>query len=128
MMVGLTILWPMEYHAQVTRKFSPIEELKFALRFARVCWFSTFVAVLMFNMLSSVCSLLGVLLCYIGLYPAFVIQQMAEQHLMSQLYLHYLEEGGEPLVRPEVSEDRRPYGDDVDDERPPRARRVDPAD
>ena len=122
--LSLTILWPMEYHAQVTRQFAPLAELRFALRFARLCWFPTFVAVLMFTMFSGVLNLIGLALCYVGAYPAFVIQQMAEQHLMTQLYMLYLEEGGEPLVRPEVLEDRR-Y-DRYPDERPERARRVGP--
>jgi len=115
MLLASTLLWPMEYHAQVTQKFAPIEEFKFAIRVARVCWFSTFVAILMYTMLSSVVSTIGLLLCYIGLYPAFVVQQMAEQHLMTQLYLLYLEEGGEPLLRPEMLDD---------DERPRRAFRA----
>lgn len=128
MMVGMTILWPMEYHAQVTKTFSPIKELAFAYRFARVCWFSTFVAVLMFNMLSGVLNLIGLLLLYIGLYPAYVIQQMAEQHIMTQLYLLYLEEGGEPIELPESIKERR--RDDVfeeeEDQPKKRARRVEP--
>jgi hypothetical protein len=115
LLVATTILWPMEYHAQVTQKFAPIEEFKFAIRFARVCWFSSFVAVLMYSMLGSVVTIIGMLLCYIGLYPAFVVQQMAEQHLMSQLYLLYLEEGGEPIRRPEMLDD---------DEEAPRAFRA----
>ncbi len=125
--LAATFLWPMEYHAQVTRKFALLEELKFAIRFARVCWFTTFVSVLMFTMFSSVVMFLGLLLCYIGMYPAAVIVNMAEQHMLTQLYKHYLEEGGEPLVRPEAIEERGRYDEEYDDEDEPpqRARRVD---
>ncbi len=123
-----TIVWPMEYHAQAMRKFAPLDDFKFAIRFAKVCWMSTFVAVLMHTMLSSIALMIGLLLCYIGIYPAIMIVQMAEQHLMSQLYRLYLEEGGTPIQRP-VIEERRRYDEELDDEAEPpeRARRVDPA-
>ena len=114
LLLATTILWPMEYHAQVTQRFAPLEELRFAIRFARVCWFSTFVAVLMFSMLGSVLMLLGTLIFCVGQYPAGVIYNLAEQHMMTQLYLHYLEEGGEPLRRPEMLDDHS------DDEELPR--------
>ena len=124
-----TIVWPMEYHAQITRKFAPIDDLKFAIRFARVCWMSTFTAVLAHTFLSSVTLMLGMLLCWIGIYPAIVIVQMAEQHMMSQLYRLYLAEGGAPIERPEVIEERSRFDEELDDddEPPQRARRVDPA-
>ena len=122
-----TLVWPMEYHAQITRKFAPLDDFKFALRFARVCWFSTLVAVLMHTMFSFVALFLGMLMLWIGLYPAIVIVQMAEQHLMTQLYLHYLDEGGEPIPRSEFIAESRQDDDDFedDDEPPKRARRVD---
>jgi len=105
LILGTTVLWPMEYHAQMTRRFAPIEELKFAIRFARVCWLSTFVAAIMYYVLFNLTTLVGYMLCIVGIYPAFVIQQMAEQHLMSQLYLLYLEEGGEPIRKHAELED-----------------------
>lgn len=121
-----TLVWPMEYHAQITRKFAPLDDFKFALRFAGVCWLSTLVAVLMHTMFGFVALFLGMLLLWIGIYPAIVIVQMAEQHLMTQLYLHYLDEGGEPISRPEIIPELRLNDDDFDDdERPKRAHRVD---
>lgn len=113
-LLAATILWPMEYHAQMTRTFAPIRELKFALGFARVCWLSTFDAVLMYTMLGGLTMIVGTMLFCIGQYPAAVIVQMAEQHLMSQLYLLYLEEGGEPI---------RTFAE-VEDDVPPRAVRA----
>lgn len=122
-----TLVWPMEYHAQIRRKFAPLDDFQFAIRFARVCWLSTLVAVLMHTMFSFVALFLGMLLLWIGIYPAIVIVQMAEQHLMTQLYLHYLDEGGEPIPRPEIIAEPRRDDDDFedDDERPKRAHRVD---
>jgi len=125
-MLGFTLLWPMEYHAQVMRKFAPLEDLKFAIRFARVCWLSTLISVLMYTMFSFLLTTIGLCLFCVGWYPALVIQQMAEQHLMTQLYRLYLEEGGEPLVRPALPDDRRRYEDDDDEpvDNLKRARRV----
>ena len=125
-LLATTLVWPMEYHAQITGKFAPLADFRFAIRFARTCWFSTFVAVLMHTMLSGVTLMLGLVLCGVGFYPAIVIVQMAEQHLMTQLYLLYLEEGGEPLIRPEVLDESRRDGEFEDDEPLKRAKRVDP--
>ena len=98
----------------MTQKFAPKEEIKFAIRFLRLCGVSTLVAVLMFTMLGSVLLTLGLLLCIVGVFPAAAIYQMAEQHMMSQLYLHYLEEGGEPIAKSGERIDRSD-GDGVDD-------------
>jgi len=42
--------------------------------------------------------LLGVLACYIGLYPAIAVLQIAAMHLRNQIYLDHLARGGEPIV------------------------------
>ena len=42
-------------------------------------------------------SFAGMLACYVGLYPAMVIQSLAQQHYVVQLYRQYLDEGGEPI-------------------------------
>ncbi len=125
-LLATTLVWPMEYHAQITGKFAPLADFRFAIRFARTCWVSTFKAVLMHTMLSGLTLMLGLVLCGVGLYPAIVIVQMAEQHLMTQLYLLYLEEGGEPLIRPEVFDESRRDEEFEDDEPLKRAKRVDP--
>ena len=42
--------------------------------------------------------LLGVLACYVGLYPAIAVLQIAAMHLRNQIYLDHLARGGEPIV------------------------------
>lgn len=41
--------------------------------------------------------LLGIVACYIGLYPAIAVLQIAAMHLRNQIYLDYLARGGEPI-------------------------------
>lgn len=122
--VGMTILWPMEYHAMLTGKFSPMKEFQFAIRFLRLCGFSTVTTIFFYSILANVLLILGTLCFIIGQYPAVVIQQMAEQHLMTQLYLKYLEEGGEPLERPTRVKDERIDDWRDEDDRPRKAKRV----
>jgi hypothetical protein len=95
------ILWPMEYHAQVTKSFSPLAELRFALGFLKRIGFSTVTTIVLFNFLTVLLNLAGLLCLFIGVYPAAVIQSMAEQHLIIQLYSLYLDEGGSPIIMPE---------------------------
>ena len=67
--------------------------------------------------------MLGLLCCYVGVFPAAVVCELAAQHLMVQLYLIYLDRGGEPLpeyVPPPRDEDDgdsdETYGEDDDDD------------
>jgi hypothetical protein len=41
--------------------------------------------------------LIGMLLCYLGIYPAAVVLQIASMHLRYQIYSDYLARGGEPI-------------------------------
>jgi hypothetical protein len=62
--------------------------------------------------------MLGMLLCFVGVYPAAAIANMAIQHIQTQLYLHYLEEGGEPIA------EALSYSETNDDRPPPRTARA----
>ena len=99
------VLWPMELHAQITRRFAPVEAFGFAVRFQRKVWGQTLVSLIVFVVLSSVLNLLGLLACYVGLFLTMVLQFMAQQHLMTQLYRLYLDEGGDPLQGPDDFDD-----------------------
>jgi len=52
---------------------------------------------LIFFLLAMFVALLGLLCCFIGIYPASIIITMAGEHLMVQLYLEYLYRGGIPI-------------------------------
>jgi hypothetical protein len=89
--------WPMEIYAMKTKQFQPVAELRFALVFLRKVGFETLVSLFIFNMMSQALLIVGLLMCYVGMYPAASVVSMAEQHIMTQLYLRYLDEGGEPI-------------------------------
>jgi hypothetical protein len=50
-----------------------------------------------FGFLSFGIVLLGMLACYIGMYPAIVVLQIASMHLRWQIYENYVANGGTPL-------------------------------
>jgi len=41
--------------------------------------------------------LIGLVMCYIGVYPAAAVLQIAAMHLRNQIYLDYVARGGEPI-------------------------------
>jgi hypothetical protein len=85
---------------------------------------------LVFVVLSLGVALVGMLACFIGIYPASALIQMASQHLHVQLYDEYLDRGGEPIeiapIETKSSKRKRRRNDDEeyeDDEEPRRRRR-----
>ena len=104
--LGLTILaagllWPMELHAQLSRRFAPVEAARFAARFQRRVWGQSLLALLAFLPLCGLLNLLGLLCLVVGLYGTVVIQFMAQQHVLTQLYHLFLADGGEPIRGPD---------------------------
>ena len=69
-----------------------------------------------FGFLSFGVVLLGLLACYIGIYPAIVVLQIASMHLRWQVYEDYVAKGGAPLELkppqwlPSEAERARAYG------------------
>lgn len=122
-LVSAFVLWPMELHAQISRRFAPVEAFGFATRFQGKLWGQTLVSLIVFLFGSTLLSILGLLACYFGLFFAIVVQFMAQQHLMTQLYQLYLDAGGDPIPTPE--EEYYEEDDEYDDEPPRRARRRD---
>jgi hypothetical protein len=61
----------------------------------------------------AVLSIGGVLMCYIGLFPVWVLTMYAQHHLDYQLYELYLERGGMPVPRkePQLADSER-YADE----------------
>jgi hypothetical protein len=118
MPVGLgtpAVLWPMELHAQLSSRFAPIEAFGFATRFLGRVWGQLLVSVVVFYVCSFFLGLGGFACLLIGIYPAVVIQFMAQQHLMTQLYVLYLDDGGDPIPGPDDD-----YEDDDGYDRPRR--------
>lgn len=60
-------------------------------------WSKFFVATLAYGFLAMGLILLGMLLCFVGLYPATVAVQLGSLHLRWQLYEYQLAQGGESI-------------------------------
>jgi hypothetical protein len=80
------------------------EDLGEALKLGQIMSYSkaTFGQVLLknitFGFIAFCLILVGILLCYLGLYPAIVVVQIAAMHLRYQIYSDYLARGGEPIT------------------------------
>lgn len=94
------VLMPMELHAQLTNRFAFGQECRFMVRFLGKVWGQALLAILAFWFFGTLLMLCGMLLCFVGIYPAAGILTMAQQHYAAQLYRLYLEEGGEPIGGP----------------------------
>jgi hypothetical protein len=111
------VLTPMMFHAELANRFDLGGALRFAASFLKLVGGRAVVTYVVFVILSVPVSLLGMLLCFVGVYPASVLLTMAGQHLMVQLYLEYLDRGGEEIVKTESDTGRRRRrDDDYDDE------------
>lgn len=106
-LIVMTVLSvPMTFHAELVNKFDFMGGLQFATRFWSLVGVSAIVTALLFIPLALGISIVGLLCCIIGIYPASTVVQMASQHLLVQLYQKYLERGGEPI--PEFRPPNRP--------------------
>jgi hypothetical protein len=105
---------PMQFHAEITGRF----DFRGASRFASSFWRRVGLVAIGTGMVYAFCSfwvlVVGLLFCFVGVYPAGALIEMAGQHLMVQLYRVYLSRGGEPL---EEYKPRREPDEEFDDDR-----------
>lgn len=105
---------PMTFHAEITGKFDLFGAFRFTTDFWKKVGFVALGTGLVYLFLGTIVLVLGFLCCFVGIYPAIALNQMAGQHLMSQLYRLYLYRGGEPLR--EYRPKRRKVRYELDDE------------
>ena len=105
---------PMTFQAELTARFDLSGSFRFTVSFWKLVAGKALVAGVVFMVISTLLTLVGLLLCCVGIYPATAIATMAAQHLMVQLYLEYLSRGGEPLIRHDPDRDivQAPEGED----------------
>jgi hypothetical protein len=106
-LVGTALLMPMVFHAELANRFDIGGGFRFAVSFLKLVGGKAVVTYIVFTLLAVPITFLGLLLCIVGMYPALVLVMMAGQHLMVQLYLDYLDRGGEEIVKTETDQDRR---------------------
>jgi hypothetical protein len=97
-LVFSALAMPMMLHAQLTAKFDLPGAFRFALDFWKLVPGPAILTGVVFVPLSTLIVLLGMLACFVGIYPANTLSQMAAQHLMMQLYREYVDRGGEPVI------------------------------
>jgi hypothetical protein len=101
----------MVFHAELTGRFDLPGGLRFSWQFWRLVGLVALGTGFVFWFMSAVVLILGLLCCFVGIYPAIALIQMARQHLMVQLYRLYLDRGGEPLI-----EEDRNFRDEHEEE------------
>ncbi len=99
-LLGTMLQWPVLLHTQLSREFRFGHAVRFTSSFVRTVGGQLFVSLLVHTLISIPLSVVGLLLCFVGIYPAAAIQLMAQEHYMIQLYRLYLDEGGEPIGGP----------------------------
>lgn len=83
--------------AELTEEFGRALSFGEMMGYARDTAGKVIIKTFTFGFVSFGIVLLGILACYIGLYPAIAILQIAGMHLRWQLYEDYLARGGNPI-------------------------------
>jgi hypothetical protein len=107
-LVGSALIVPMVFHAELANRFDLGGGFRFAVSFLKLVGGKAVVTYLVYCALTIPLVLVGLLACFVGVYPASVVAMMAGQHLMVQLYLDYLDRGGEEIVKTETDSAHRP--------------------
>jgi hypothetical protein len=116
--VALQMLdFPMAFYTEISGRFDLGGAFRFAMQFWKLVGWVPLATGFVFVFLAALVLLAGLLCCFVGIYPAIAINQMAAQHLMCQLYRLYLYRGGEPIPVYKPSRDRNDeYVEETDDE------------
>lgn len=84
--------------AELTEDFGQAIDFGKLWAYTRATWARVLVKNISFAFIAMGLFFLGMLLCYLGMYPAIAVIQIAAAHLRWQVYEHYLAEGGEPIA------------------------------
>jgi len=88
---------PLMIRAGLTQDFRASFDFPWIKDFIRKMWYDTFLALLFLMGVAMLASLLGLLACFVGIYPATAAMSLVQGHLYLQLYQLYLARGGEPI-------------------------------
>jgi hypothetical protein len=112
-LVGILTM-PLYLRAGLSADFASAFSMEFFRDFMKRVGKETVLAELFLMATGTVLSIVGILLCYVGIFPAIALMLYGRHHLEYQLYELYLERGGVPVERkeksPTVSEDYRDEG------------------
>lgn len=116
LLIGL-ISMPVYLKAGLQQEFLPAFSLSFFRDFYGRIGFTVILTLLFKFVTAPFVFLAGVLLCFIGMFPAEIVIIYSQHHLLYQLYREYLRAGGMPIpLKPEDLETEKDYGEEVIDD------------
>jgi hypothetical protein len=83
--------------AEVTDDMNAGLKLREVLRMTRLVLKELIIGNLLIGLVAIPLVFVGMLACYVGIFPVAVVLQIVHAHFMAQVYELYLERGGEPL-------------------------------
>jgi hypothetical protein len=83
--------------AELSEELGKALTLSGILGYIKRTWFTTLYSSFVYGFLASFVVLVGMLCCYVGIFPAAVIVSTGMTHLRFQIYQSYLAKGGEPI-------------------------------
>lgn len=99
--------------AELTENFGEAFRMSELMPYIKATFWRVLVKNIVFGFVAFGIVLLGMLACYVGLYPAVAVIQIAAMHLRFQVYEEYLSRGGAPIPVKEAvalpSEQRAQY-------------------
>ncbi len=91
------IIGPLMLRAGLSQSFNETFNFRWIRSFVRMMWLEEIKSSL-FLMISSIfVSIIGMLMCFVGIYPAAALVMLAMSHLTYQQYVIFLANGGEPI-------------------------------
>ena len=91
------IIGPLMLRAGLSQSFGETFDIKWIRSFVKMMWIEEIMS-LFFLMFSSLVVMgIGMLLCFVGMYPAAILVMLAMSHLSYQQYAIFLANGGEPI-------------------------------
>ena len=94
--VGMICI-PFVVRAGLAQDFGEAFNLEFAKSFFRKTWKEMILSMLFMMFSSMAVGMIGMLLCFVGMYPAMVLIMLAYAHIYYQLYQTHLARGGEKI-------------------------------
>jgi hypothetical protein len=89
---------PLYLRAGLRRDFGSAFSMAFLKDFLKRVWVPLLLSQLFLHVTGTFVALAGLLLCFVGVYPASALLMMATHHIDFQLYELYLARGGEPIL------------------------------
>ena len=95
--LGGMITGPFLLRAGLSQSFGETFNFGWILHFMRMVWIEEIVSTLFFMFSSMLLVMVGLLLCFVGVYPAAALCMLAHAQMTYQQYEIFLARGGEPI-------------------------------